>query len=263
METKRQLEDYQLVNLLPFVSLPDKVSIVRLRTALRFKSPTVALARAGIFIHNGDEIWSFTPLPILTSVLETMLDPQLCRSCARPELEAAPGGRKVLSWLLRKHFERYLSRFTTLGLFVEGNPETPRAYFHGKDGKARTISYAARNGGEASRNVVVQRWGGRRPWFKNEGLGYHVLPLGGMWGVTLTPFYVFTGSNAKKPLSFAEQIARASRWNGRDVKTGIGHLTFWEDFLTSGAPIVDLRQDGVDNLLLGRSLLQLPRQPAI
>ena len=38
--------------------MPDRLSVVRLKTALRFRPPGVDLARAGIFIHNGDEIWS-------------------------------------------------------------------------------------------------------------------------------------------------------------------------------------------------------------
>jgi hypothetical protein len=228
METKHQVEASEIVNLLPFVSMPEQLSIVRLRTALRFKPASLDLARAGTFIHNGDEIWSFTPLPVLTASLE-----------------------------------RYLLRFGAQGLFIEGDPNAPRAYFHGQDGKPRTISYTTRESAQASRNVVVQRCGGRRPWFKNEGLGYQVMALGGVWGVAIDPFYIFTGSDAKKPLPFAAQIERSNRWNGRDAKTGSGHLTFWEDFLTLGEPLVDLRQENVDNLFLGRSLLQLPRRSAI
>jgi hypothetical protein len=263
MDTKHQLDAYRVVNLLPFVSMPDRISVVRLRTALRFRPPNLALAKAGIFIHNGDEIWSFTTLPNLTSALDVMLDRSLGRSCPRAEVEADPTGRKVLSWLLRKHFERYLGRFSAQGLFVEGDANGSRAYFHGQGGKTRTISYRSRIAGEASRNVVVQRWGGRRPWFKNEGLGYQVLMLGGVWGVAIEPFYIFAGADACKPLPYAAQIERSSRWNGRDARTGASHLTFWEDFLTAGAPLVDLRQDGVDNLFLGRSLLQLPSQAAL
>jgi hypothetical protein len=263
METQHRVEASQIVNLLPFVSMPEQLSVVRLRTALRLRPPSLALARAGTFIHNGDEIWSFTPLPILTAILETMLDPALSRTRPRSEIEAAPTGRKVLSWLLRKHFERYLLRFGAQGLFIEGDPNAPRAYFHGQEGKSRTIAYATRESAEASRNVVVQRCGGRRAWFKNEGLGYQVAALGGVWGVAIDPFYIFTGADAKKPLPFAAQIERSNRWNGRDAKTGSGHLTFWEDFLTLGAPLVDLRQDSVDNLFLGRSFLQLPRQAAV
>lgn len=263
METKHQVAASQIVNVLPFVSMPEQLSVVRLRTALRLKPPSVALSQVGTFIHNGDEIWSFTPLPILLSSLETIIDPSLSRSRLRSEIEAGSLGRKVLSWLLRKHFERYLQRFGAQGLFIEGDPNAPRAYFHGQDGKARSLSYPTRDSAEACRNVVVQRCGGRRPWFKNEGLGYQVMALGGVWGVSIDPFYIFTGSDAKKPLPFAAQIERSNRWNGRDAKTGSGHLTFWEDFLTLGAPLVDLRQDNVDNLFLGRSLLQLPRQLAI
>jgi hypothetical protein len=263
METKHQVEASEIVNLLPFVSMPEQLSIVRLRTALRFKPASLDLARAGTFIHNGDEIWSFTPLPALAASLEAIMDPGLSRSRPRLEIEAAAPGRKVLSWLLRKHFERYLLRFGAQGLFVEGDPNAPRAYFHGQDGKPRTISYTTRESAQASRSVVAQRCGGRRPWFKNEGLGYQVMALGGVWGVAIDPFYIFTGSDAKKPLPFAAQIERSNRWNGRDAKTGSGHLTFWEDFLTLGEPLVDLRQENVDNLFLGRSLLQLPRRSAI
>jgi hypothetical protein len=263
METKHHLEGSRLVNFMPFVSMPEHVSVVRLKTALRFRPPGVALAQAGTFIHNGDEVWSFTPLPTLHQALEMMLDAPLSRSCTRAEVEVGATGRKVMSWLLRKHFERYLERFTGTGLFIEGDANAPRAYFHGAQGKPWTITYKTRDQVEASRNVVVQRCGGRRPWFKNEGLGYRVVVLGGVWGIAVEPFYIFTGADARKPLPYAAQIERSSRWNGRDAKTGDGHLAFWEDFLTLGAPLADLRDHEIDTLLLGRSLLQLPRQIAI
>jgi hypothetical protein len=261
METQHRLDGSALVNLLPFVALPERISIARLRTALRFRPPGVSLGQAGVFIHNGDEIWSFTPLPTLARALGAMLDPALSRSTTRLEIETSGAGRKVMSWLLRKHFERYLERFDAKGLFIEGDANAPRAYFHGM-GRASTISYRNRAQIEVLRNVVVQRCGGRRPWFKNEGLGYRVVTLGGVWGVAIEPFYIFTGADAKKPLPYAAQIERSSRWNGRDAKTGTPHLTFWEDFLTLGEPLADLRQDGADSLLIGRSLLQLPRQVA-
>jgi hypothetical protein len=80
--------------------------------------------------------------------------------------------------------------------------------------------------------------------------------------VAIEPFYIFTGADAGKPLPYAAQIERSARWNGRDARTGASHLAFWEDLLTLGAPLADLRQDQVDNLFLGRSLLQLPRRIA-
>jgi len=259
MENKLQLEPCQRVKVLPFVSLPNAISIVRLRTALRFRPPGLGLARSGVFIHNGDEIWSFTALPTLITSLETLADPQRSRVCACSEIQATLQGRKVLSWLLRKHFEDYLSRFSVHGLYVEGNPSAPRAYFLGKNGKALAIRYCTQDGVQESRNVVVRRCGERRQWFKNEGLGYQVVTLGGLYGVQLEPFYIFTGSDANKPLPFAEQIERSSHWNGRDVKIGARHLAFWEDYLTSGTPLADLSPGGAINLVLGRSFLQLPQ----
>src|SRR5271154_6910063 len=106
METTHHLEGSRLVNLLPFISMPERLSVARLKTALRLRPPGVDLAQAGTFIHNGDEIWSFTPLPVLAGALGPMLDAALCQSRPRLEIEATAAGRRLLSWLLRKHFER-------------------------------------------------------------------------------------------------------------------------------------------------------------
>jgi hypothetical protein len=166
VDNQHRLEGSRQVNLLPFVSMPERLSIARLRTALRFRPPGLDLTRAGTFIHNGDEIWSFTPLPALRLALGGLVDDGLSRSCLRLELEATPDGQKVLSWLLRKHFEQYLGRFAATGLHLERDPAAPRAFFRGAQGKVGRLSYRSRDGAEASRNVVVQRCGSRRPWFK-------------------------------------------------------------------------------------------------
>src|ERR1700722_12358684 len=188
METKVPLETSQVTNLLPFVSIPDQVSVVRLKTALRFRPSGLELAKAGVFIHNGDEIWSFAPLPVLASALELMVDPAYSQCRSRSEIEAAPIGRNVLSWLLRKHFEQYLWRFSAQGLVVESeDPSGARAFFHGQNGKTRKISYPTQGSGEASRKVVVQCWGGKRPCFRNEGFGYQILASDDVWGVAIEP----------------------------------------------------------------------------
>jgi hypothetical protein len=257
METKVQLETSQVTSLLPFVSIPDQVSVVRLKTALRFRPSGLELAKAGVFIHNGDELWSFTPLPVLTSALELMVDPAYSQCRSRSEIEADSIGHNVLSWLLRKHFEQYLWRFSAQGLMVESeDPSGSRAFFHGQDGKARKISYPMQAGEEASRKVVVQCWGGKRPCFRNEGFGYQILASENVWGVAIEPFFLFTGPDTRKPLPYAVQITHSKHWN---TKTGMNHLTFWVDFLTKGEAFVDLRDDHVHNLFLGRSLLRIAR----
>jgi hypothetical protein len=256
VETERQSKAIKRPNVLPFVYMPDHISVVRLKLALRHRPPSLSLTQLGTFIHNGDEIWSFAPLPILCAALESVLNPELTQSRARVEIEATSTEGKALSWLLRKHFERYLSHFSGDGLFLEGDTRDPRAYFQGKNGKPRTITYVSGSNSAVSRNVVVQRWGGRRPWFKNEGFRYDIVANGRDWGVAITPFYICTGADSKTPLSFALQIELSKRWNGRDVKTGRGHFLFWRDFLARGAPLVDLREEHIDNLFLGGSLAE-------
>jgi hypothetical protein len=239
------------VGVLPFVSMPDYISIVRLKTALRFKASGVDLKNVGVFIHSGDEIWSFTPLPVLTAALEAITDKDHCEYRSRHSLEAGSSGCKILSWLLRKHFERYLWRFSGQGLFVEGDPMSPRAFFHGENASVRNISYTA-DAHQATRKVVVQCAGGKRPWFRNEGFGYQALPFENFWGVAMEPFFLFTGPDASKPLPYAAQNVHSKH---HSTKTGQSHLSFWIDFLSSGAALIDLRDRYVDTLFLGRALV--------
>jgi hypothetical protein len=150
-----------------------------------------------------------------------------------------------------------LWRFSVQGLVVEtADPSGSRAFFHGQDGKARKISYPIQAGEEASRKVVVQCWGGKRPCFRNEGFGYQILASEDVWGVAIEPFFLFTGPDTRKPLPYAVQITHSKHWN---TKTGMNHLTFWVDFLTKGEAFIDLRDERVHNLFLGRSLLRIPR----
>jgi len=256
--TEDLLASGRSLNMLPFVSMPDRISILRLKQALRFRRSQMRMARAGLFIHNGDEIWSFTPLSILISCFDEMADVSLSETWQRSRAEATPVGANVLSWLLGKHFARYLLRFEDQGLFSEARPIGSRAYFRGDEGKPRTIQYLSRAVGETSRKVVIKRHGGRRPWFKNEGFGYRIHFSGSVWGVAIEPFYLFTGGDASKPVSYNRQTAYSKEWGGRDVKTGASHLAFWEDFLTGGST-ADLEQDPVQTLLLRGPSLRLPQ----
>jgi hypothetical protein len=238
---------------LPFVSIPDKVSILRLNAALTSRPISRSLARLGTFIHNGDEIWSFTPLPLLAGGLAAVSDARFSRAWARAEVEHEPNGRKVLSWLLRKHVDRHLARYAPNGLFVEGDPQAPRAFFHGLEGKPRKLTYATADGGSATRVVVAKRYGGKRRKFRNEGFGYNVIPSGTGWGLSLSPFFIYTAADAAKPLPFAVQIELSREWGGRSAKTGPSHCAFWQDLLAFGTPFVDLRDERTDMLLIGRA----------
>ena len=200
----------------------------------RASSDSLAISAAGpwlgsqrIFIHNGDEIWSFTALPTLITSLEIVADPQRSRVCACSESKLPAGGAKYC----RGYCESIL-RIICLALvymaYTSEEIQAPARLFSRTKRQSWCHRYCTQDGVQRSRNVVVRRCGGRRPWFKNEGLGYQVVTLGGLFGVQLEPFYIFTGSDANKPLPFAEQIERSSHWNGRDVKIGARHLAFWE-----------------------------------
>jgi hypothetical protein len=184
MQIEDRLETPQVTNLLPFVSIPNQVSVVRLKTALRLRPSSLELAKAGVFIHNGDEIWSFTPLPVLTSALEPMVDPAYSQCRSHLEIEADSIARNVLSWLLRKHFEQYLWRFSAHGLVVDSkDPSGSRAFFRGQGGRPRKISYPIQNQDVGSRKVVVYCRGenAQISGMKDLGIRYWLRQISGEW----------------------------------------------------------------------------------
>jgi hypothetical protein len=61
-----------------------------------------------------------------------------------------------------------------------------------------------------SRQVVKQRADGTRAWFENEGFGYEVVEIGGVWAVRIKPFYMF-------PAAMRARLYRASRGQRGDT----------------------------------------------
>ncbi|HEY9226041.1 MAG TPA: hypothetical protein VIP11_05305 [Gemmatimonadaceae bacterium] len=247
-----------IFNVLPFASMPDEVSIVRLRVAFRDRPRHLALDEAGTFLVRSDhEIWSFTPLPILTAALGTTADIKASGTRTRAEIEADSEDRKVLSWLLRKHFERHLTRFLRHGLIREEGKRR-RAYFEGRDGKPRTFVYSTPRKKGVKRDVVKQRAEGARAWFENEGFGYEVTQVAGVWAVRIKPFYMFTGRDARKPLPAFTRTARATRRIKLDRNKNVeDDLTFWGRFLSEGGPTINIGQDHVDDLILEGTFLTI------
>jgi hypothetical protein len=129
-----------VLNVLPFSAMPERVSIVRLKMPLRDRPPhTVNLGECGTFVDRGTELWSFVPLPIITTLLEPIADIKASQSKPRQEIEVSQDDKRVLSWLLRKHFEYELEAFEEQdGLILECGRKH-RAYFAGKNKGPRTI----------------------------------------------------------------------------------------------------------------------------
>lgn len=247
-----------VLNVLPFTSLPERLSVVGLCVSWPRRPKGLALEGLGTFVVVGNELWSFAPLDVLKDRLASVADLERCFSMLRQDVEMQDEQRKILSWLLRKHFERHLSRFREIGLMVEeGRRKGRRAYFRGRDGRPRNHVYDTPRRRGVSRLVVKQRGDSERPWFENEGFGYEVTHTGGdMWAVRVKPFYMFTGKDARTPLPSFTRTVRATRRMKLDRNKNVDDdLTFWGRLLSTGEPTINIGQEHVNDLILAGSFL--------
>lgn len=248
-----------LINVLPFASVPEFVTILPLLRGFRELPAGARLLDVGTFLHNESEIWSFAPADRLLSVLAPIAD----ESRIRVERSAIICGdslqRPRLSWLLRKHFERYLAHFFSDGLVLEESlgRKSRRAYFEGRERGPRTLVYDSARRKGIQRQVVKQR-DGVQPWFENEGFGYEITRLVERWGVRIKPFYMFTGRDARTPLPAFARTSRATRRMKFDRNKNVeDDLTFWSRFLSNGCVVINIGQEHVSDLLVEGSFISV------
>jgi hypothetical protein len=248
-----------VVNALMFVSLPEAVSVLPLRVPIWDRPADVSIENLGTFILYDGKLWSFTPLDVLNSVLTPIAELSGGSVIARQEMESNKDHRRILSWLIRKYFERHLSRFESQGLIRDlSKRRVNRAYFIGREGKPRTLVYGTAKRKRINRQVVKQRAEGAKAWFENEGFGYEVVQLDGRWAVRIKPFYMFTGRDAQKPLPAFTRAARATRRMKFDRNKNVDDdLTFWSRFLRQDAPTINIGDEHVDDLVLNGSFLTI------
>jgi len=249
-----------ILNLLPLVSLPTHVSIVALTTRFWDRPASVLLEDCGIFIarsfENEHEFWSFAPLDKLLRVLAPIADVESSDSILRTEIEEDPDDRRVLSWLLREHFEAHVEAFEDEGLCLEGN-KSHRAYFTGLDGANRLIVWDSPLKRGNRREVVKQR-NEERPWFENEGFGYELVFMTGRWCVRVKPFYMFTGADAKTPLPAFARTSKATRRMKFDKNKNVEtDLVFWSTFLSDGNGTINLGVPNEYDILVDSMYLNL------
>lgn len=230
-----------VLNVLPFSAVPEKVSIVKLTAPLRDRPRTIDLGQCGTFVDRGTELWSFVPLPILTTLLEPIVDETGSKSKPRAEIEASQDSKRVLSWLLRKHFEYELLTFEEQDGLILEHGSKHRAYFSGKNKAERTIVWNSAQRGGNRREVVKRRADPPRAWFENEGFGYEIVDMGGTWCVRVKPFYMFTGPDAFTPLPAFTRAAKATRRIKFDRNKSVeADLTFWASFLGRGGETMNV-----------------------
>lgn len=245
-----------VLNVLPFSAIPENLSIVQLTMPLRDRPQTIDLGDCGTFVDRGTELWSFVPLPILTALLEPIVDKKGSKSRPRAEIEASQDSKRVLSWLLRKHFEYEVESFEERdGLILEYGRKH-RAYFAGKNKGERAILWNSAQRRGNRREVVKRRGDPPKAWFENEGFGYDIVDLGGTWCVRIKPFYMFTGPNAFTPLPAFTRAAKATRRIKFDRNRSVeADLMFWASFLGRGAETMNVGDTHVDDLLIDMTFL--------
>lgn len=247
-----------IVNLMPFASLPEAVSRVTVSGTLDAIARVVPLNEIGTVLLRGGELWSFASPALLHAVLQPVMTEAAIRESPREAVEADPDLARVLSWLLRKHFEGHLRRLHSRGLMIETDRRTNRrAYFFGDRGP-RLLVYDTPVRRGVEREVVKQRGDRPRAWFENEGIAYEIARLGPLWGVRVKPFYMFTGPDAQTPLPGYARTAKATRRMKYDRNQSVeSDLTFWARFISQGAPVLNLGQGPIDDLLLEGAFVSL------
>lgn len=245
-----------VLNSLPFVTMPESVSIVTVSGPVHAQTAP-DLDAAGTFIITRDnQLWSFTPLPLLTLALGSLAVSS--KTVPRGELERDPDDRRVLSWLLRRHLEWHIASFADDGLEREDRKNSKRAFFVGEGPSPRALRYDSALRRNIRREVVKRRADGEKAWFENEGFGYEIKSLGDEWAVRIKPFYMFTGADARTPLPSFARAARATRRMKFDRNDSVdSDLTFWARFLSRGQPTINIGQQGTSELLLDGGFLTI------
>jgi hypothetical protein len=238
-----------ILNVLPAASMPGTITFAHVTG-----EASKARASSLTCVLRDNELWTFaTP-----DVLQKELGTELSDISTMPllALETAIDKSRVISWLLRRHFERHLNKFLEQGLVLEEDGRK-RAYFRGDGiGRSRMLRYDSPSRRNIRREVVKQRAEDERAWFENEGFGYEITRLDRQWAIRIKPFYMFTGKDAVTPLPSFARTSRATRRMKFDRNKNVeDDLTFWARFLSEGQPTLSIGQDTTRDLLFSANFL--------
>lgn len=253
-----------VLNVLPFAAMPQSLSHLKIRGTWRDLERRVPLNDAGTFVFESrtGDLWSFAPLAYLVAIFEPILegDPQ---EISMAEVEANDVLHRKASWLVRKHFERYLATLESSGLVLEKRAKGPakRAYFRSLGDKDRIHVYDSPKRKGIRRGVSKKRGSDPLPYFECEGFGYEVVRIGAAWGIRVKPFYMFTKKDGITPLPGYLRTRHSIKRIRFDRNASVdSDLVFWSRFLSQGDQTINLGEETVEDLLLEGSFISFDVQ---
>jgi hypothetical protein len=256
-----------ITNLLPVLAMPKYLTSIPLKHRRAAQSPLPPEIRQKLpeFIYHDDHILSFAAPELFSEYPagELLFD----RTTIEPveELINDAEQRRLIVWLIHRHWAGFLWRFAADGLTVESRQK--RAYFlHRSPYKTEvsSVSYSSRMGRRIRRGVVKRRGAFERIWHENEGLQYAAVCVDGQWALQVKPIYVFTGPDGWTPLPPHTQTRRATRRFKFDRNRSVeDDLTFWARYLSQAGPVINIGGFGVEDLVLSSSYCQVEMPTAL
>lgn len=241
--------DLYVTNLLPFGLTPAHLWSLPIRPTKdeggRLFSPDDDTAALPLFIEYDGALLSFANWDNYPDFADRIGDLRKVRAAGFDSVAGGPD-RRLLVWLIHKHFEFFLRGWP---MVVEGKRK--RAYFSLQEGDRQTATYDSRLRRGVKRDVVKRRMIGERIEHENEGINYAAVQVQGGWFIQLKPTYVFTGMDGVKPLPPSFQTSRSTRRFKFDRNKNVDDdLTFWARYLAKGAETISIGGAGVDDLVL-------------
>lgn len=249
-----------ITNHLPFQVIPDTVYSMPVRDtradAIQLppqlfggSSPANDDRREPIYAggYKIGRVYSFADFNDFPHFSERRGYPKQMEIHARSDLEATPDGARIVSWLLRRHFDHHLKSFADAGLTIDRK----RAFFVGGGTEERAIVYDSPKKRAIRRVMVKRRELGKSVFHENEGIWYSIERFADQWCVRLKPTYVFTEPDGITPLPpFRVSRLATRRFRFDRNKNVDDDMTFWIRFLGRGKPVTGLGGPGVSDLIL-------------
>jgi restriction endonuclease Mrr len=251
-----------LTNLFPFVSIPPTIFMLPLDEAYNqrpsprfFPEGIEDPGRDMVFIRHDGALLSFGDFRNCERFSKRVGYLEYVTEKPVESFITDPDNRRLYVQLLGRHWERFLKRKCDFGLHVDYKAR--RAFFLPKDGGENVFIYDSPQRRNIQRAVVKKRETPTRVEFENEGITYSIVQFGTRWAVQTKPFYVFTESDGKTPLSGVNQTRRATRRYKFDRNKAVeADMKFWSIFLAGQKSTMDLGSPTVSDLVLSVKYLE-------